>query len=99
LCHAFPAVQRDAGPFKLNYDVSLLPTLLQFVRKHQLIRAGDRIGIAVSGGADSVALLRALVELRVELGCILSVVHLHHSLRGADADADAAFVEQLAAEH
>jgi tRNA(Ile)-lysidine synthase len=69
------------------------------VRKHQLIRAGDRIGIAVSGGADSVALLRALVQLRDELGCILAVVHLHHGLRAADADADAAFVEQLAAEH
>jgi tRNA(Ile)-lysidine synthase len=77
----------------------LLPNLLQFVRKHQLIRAGDRVGVAVSGGADSTALLRALVELRAELGCILSVVHLHHGLRGADADADAAFVEQLAAEH
>jgi tRNA(Ile)-lysidine synthase len=77
----------------------VLPNLLQFVRKRQLIRAGDRVGVAVSGGADSTALLCALVELRVELGCILSVVHLHHGLRGADADADAAFVEQLAAEH
>jgi tRNA(Ile)-lysidine synthase len=77
----------------------LPPKLLQFVRKHQLIRAGDRVGIAVSGGADSTALLRALVELREELGCMLSVVHLHHGLRGADADADSAFVEQLAAEH
>jgi tRNA(Ile)-lysidine synthase len=76
----------------------LLPKLLQFVRKHQLIRAGDRIGVAVSGGADSVAPLRALVELRDEFGCVLSVVHLHHGLRAADADADAAFVEQLAAD-
>jgi len=83
----------------LNYDVRLLAKLLQFVRKHQLIQPGDRVGVAVSGGADSVALLRALLEVRSELGCILSVVHLHHGLRGPDADADADFVQHLAAEH
>ena len=88
-----------AAHSSLNYDVRLLPKLLQFVRKHQLIRAGDRIGVAVSGGADSVALLRALVDVRSQLGCILSVVHLHHSLRGTEADADLAFVQQLAADH
>ena len=77
----------------------MLSKLLQFVRKHRLIQAGDRVGIAVSGGADSVALLRALLEVRDELGCILSVVHLHHSLRGADADADLAFVQELTAQH
>jgi tRNA(Ile)-lysidine synthase len=75
------------------------PKLLEFVRKHGLISPGDRLGVAVSAGADSVALLRALLELRPQLGCILSVVHLHHSLRGDQADADAAFVQHLAAQH
>lgn len=79
--------------------VRLLRKLLQFVRSHTLVKPGDRIGLAVSGGADSVALLRAFVEARAELGCILSVVHLHHGLRGTDADSDAEFVRQLAAEH
>ncbi len=64
-----------------------------------MVAAGDRIGIAVSGGADSVALLRVLLELRGELGVVLSVVHLNHRLRGAEADADAAFVAELAATH
>ncbi len=57
---------------------------------------GQRIGVAVSGGADSVALLRRLLEERSSLGLVLSVVHLHHGIRGLEADADAAFVEGLA---
>lgn len=55
-----------------------------------------RLGIAVSGGADSVALLRQLADLRQQLGIVLVVLHVHHGIRGAEADADAAFVEQLA---
>ena len=57
---------------------------------------GQRIAAAVSGGADSVALLRRLLEERSQLGVVLSVVHVHHGIRGREADADAAFVEELA---
>ena len=57
---------------------------------------GMRLGVAVSGGADSVALLRRLVELWQELGLVLRVLHVHHGIRGAEADSDALFVEQLA---
>ena len=63
------------------------------------MRAGDRVGIAVSGGIDSVALLRLLIELRQELGIVLSVVHFDHKLRGAESDADQEFVAELAREH
>jgi tRNA(Ile)-lysidine synthase len=63
------------------------------------MRAGDRVGVAVSGGADSVALLRILLELRAELGVVLAVVHFNHGIRGADADADQRFVAALAAAH
>ena len=55
-----------------------------------------RLGVAVSGGADSVALLRALAERSAELGLVLHVAHLHHGLRGAEADGDLAFVRNLA---
>jgi tRNA(Ile)-lysidine synthase len=64
-----------------------------------LLRAGDRVGVAVSGGIDSVALLRMLIELRAELGIVLSVVHFNHGLRGAESDADEVFVAGLAREH
>lgn len=67
-----------------------------YVRKHDLLRPGDRAAIAVSGGADSVALLRLMLELRDGLGIVLSVVHLNHKLRAAESDADEQFVRKLA---
>ena len=74
----------------------MLPALQIYIRTHALFRPGDRVGIAVSGGADSVALLRALLELCSELGIVLSVIHLHHGIRGEEADADEHFVTALA---
>lgn len=64
-----------------------------------MLQPGDRLGIAVSGGADSMALLRLLLELRSELGIILSVIHLNHKLRGRESDEDEAFVAELARTH
>ena len=61
------------------------------------LRPGNRISVAVSGGADSVALLRALHAVSEEHGLVLRVVHVHHGLRGSEADDDAAFVRELAA--
>src|SRR5215469_1439279 len=52
--------------------------------------------VAVSGGSDSVGLLRALDALAPELGLKLSVAHLDHGVRGEAAQADAAFVAELA---
>ena len=73
--------------------------ILKNVRKHELLRASGRVGVAVSGGADSVGLLRILLELRGELGIVLSVVHLNHKLRGGESDADEEFVCGLAGAH
>lgn len=64
-----------------------------------LLRPGMRLAVAVSGGADSVALLRALVEAAPDIGLVLSVAHVHHGIRGPAADADAEFVAMLASEH
>jgi tRNA(Ile)-lysidine synthase len=61
-----------------------------------MMQPGDRVGTGVSGGSDSVALLRLLVELRSRLGVRLAVLHFHHQLRGSEADADEAFVAGLA---
>jgi tRNA(Ile)-lysidine synthase len=63
-----------------------------------LLRPGLRLAVGVSGGADSVALLRALAERSKELGLVLHAAHLHHGLRGAEADADLDFARRLAAE-
>jgi tRNA(Ile)-lysidine synthase len=63
-----------------------------------LVRAGERVCVAVSGGADSTALLLALVEANREkelLGVVLTAAHVHHGLRGLEADGDEAFVREM----
>jgi tRNA(Ile)-lysidine synthase len=63
-----------------------------------LLRAGERVCCAVSGGADSTALLLASAELNARkepLGVVLSAAHVHHGLRGVEADGDEAFVREL----
>jgi len=74
----------------------LVERVLEAIRKRELIRAGDRVAVAVSGGADSVALLLLLLELRGELGIVLSVAHVNHQLRGEESDEDERFVAELA---
>jgi tRNA(Ile)-lysidine synthase len=78
---------------------SLAERVLTHIRREELLCAGDRVGVAVSGGIDSVALLRLLIELRHKLGVVLSVVHFNHRLRGAESAADQEFVANLAGEH
>ena len=52
-----------------------------------LLKPGLKLAVGLSGGADSVALLRILAERSRELGLVLHAAHLHHGLRGAEADA------------
>ena len=77
----------------------MLDGLLQFASEHGLLRPGDRVAVAISGGADSVALLRLLLEARGELGIVLSVAHFNHKIRGPEADVDKSFVGALAEKH
>jgi tRNA(Ile)-lysidine synthase len=78
---------------------SLVERWLEHIQQQELLKAGDRVGVAVSGGIDSVALLHLLLELRQELGIVLSVVHFNHKLRGAESDGDQEFVAKLAREY
>ena len=65
------------------------------IERYRMIRRGDRVIIGVSGGADSTALLHVLVHLGGILKAQYRVVHVHHGLRGEEADRDARFVENL----
>ncbi len=61
-----------------------------------MLKAGMRLAVGLSGGADSVALLCSLADQSRELGLVLHAAHLHHGLRGAEADADLEFCRELA---
>ena len=65
------------------------------IARYHMIRRGDRVIIGVSGGADSTALLHVLAHLEGILKAQFRVVHVHHGLRGEEADRDAKFVENL----
>lgn len=83
---------RDAYPAG-----SLLPWLRRSLLERPLFSPDELVVLAVSGGPDSLCLLHCLAALRSDLGIRLHVAHVHHGLRGADADADAAFVIDRAA--
>jgi len=71
---------------------SFLTQVSEFIRSHRLIKPGQRILIAVSGGKDSMALLHALIYLRKAWSLSLCVVHIHHGIRDEEADRDERFV-------
>src|SRR5271165_3083452 len=73
--------------------------VLDAIRRARLANPGDRVAVAVSGGADSVALLRLLASLRDTLGITLLIAHFDHALRGMESEADAQFVAALSREH
>ncbi|HEY6390872.1 MAG TPA: tRNA lysidine(34) synthetase TilS, partial [Bryobacteraceae bacterium] len=75
----------------------MLHRIAEFIARHEMFSAGDRIGVAVSGGADSVFLLHALRELAPRWKLQLSVVHVEHGIRGKASREDAEFVRDLAA--
>jgi tRNA(Ile)-lysidine synthase len=74
---------------------SLPQNVLKSIERTRLFVPGDRVGAAVSGGADSVAMLRLLHALRAKLGIALFVIHFDHKLREESGD-DAKFVRELA---
>ena len=69
--------------------------MLSYIKEKELIPPGAHVLAACSGGADSVCLLLLLTELRDELKIRVTAVHVHHGLRGENADGDAAFVQAL----
>lgn len=76
---------------------TLIRRVAQTIARHGMLRPGERVGVGVSGGADSMCLLNVLMELAPEWGWRLAVLHLDHGLRGAESREDADFVERAAA--
>ena len=69
--------------------------LYSFLRQQNMVQPGDTVICAVSGGADSVALLFAFYLLKDKLQITLEAAHFNHHLRGAESDGDEAFVKEL----
>ena len=69
--------------------------LTAFIRQYDMVQPGDHVICAVSGGADSVALLFALYLQKDKLGIRLSAAHFNHHLRGEESDGDACFVREF----
>ena len=73
----------------------MLNKLLQALRRDEMVTPGDRVVCAVSGGADSMALLWSFYLLREKLGIRLAAAHFNHGLRGEESDRDEAFVRDF----
>ena len=69
--------------------------MLERIRTEGLLRRGDTVVIGISGGADSVCLFLLLRSIAAEWELSLAAAHIHHGIRGREADEDAAFVEEL----
>lgn len=72
--------------------------VLRFIREQKLLSPGDHVVCAVSGGADSMAMLLFFLRQRDTLGITLEAAHFNHLLRGEESDGDAAFVEHFCTE-
>ena len=72
-----------------------LVTVSRFIEENALLQAGDKVIVALSGGADSVALLHIFISLKEEYNLKLHAAHFHHGIRGEEADRDADFVTAL----
>lgn len=66
----------------------MIQKVLEVIKKEALVEAGELIVAGVSGGADSICLLSVLFELKEVLGIRLAAVHVHHGIRGEEADRD-----------
>ncbi len=76
---------------------AVLESALKTISRYNMLPAGARVAVAVSGGPDSVCLLHLLRELAPQFDLTLSIAHFNHKLRGAASDADECFVAELAA--
>ena len=65
--------------------------VLSAVNRFSLLSGGEKVTVALSGGADSVSLLFALLRLQKRLNITVSAAHFNHMIRGAEADRDEAF--------
>ena len=72
--------------------------MADWMNRHQMVQPGDCVWVALSGGADSVCLLRLLLKQTDAMQLTIRAVHVNHHLRGAESERDAAFCRALCAQ-
>ena len=70
----------------------------KYIRENHMLKAGDMVAAGVSGGADSIAMLHILKEIQRDMGFALEAVHIHHGIRGEEADRDEVMVRKICVE-
>ena len=70
----------------------------KYIRENHMVKEGDMVVAGVSGGADSMAMLHILKNVQKEFGFSLEAVHIHHGIRGEEADRDEALVRETCQE-
>ncbi len=92
-------MKRQSGQLGFTISVlidSLLDRVTEIITRYNMASPGDRLGVGVSGGADSVVLLHILQQLSQAFQIDLVVLHLNHGLRGTESDSDEEFVRAMA---
>ena len=78
---------------------SLEMKVWEYIREYEMISEGDKIVVGLSGGADSVFLFFIMLGLKERMNVEFVCVHVHHGIRGEEADRDKRFVEELCREY
>ena len=76
----------------------MIKSVLNYIKEYKMIEENDIIIVGVSGGADSVCLLRVLLEIGKVIPITIQVVHVEHGIRGEESQKDAEFVQRLCEE-
>ncbi len=83
--------------YTVNMKEHIMDKVERALIDHVGVKPGDRIIVGVSGGADSVSLLRVIQDLSIKLGLSIYAAHYNHGIRGENADGDSRFVSELCA--
>lgn len=95
--HDVMVAASDRFHFYCTEHLQVEATVSEYVQRHRLLQGVSRVGLAVSGGADSAALFHLMRPVCREAGLAVTVLHLNHGLR-AEAEEEEQFVRALAAE-
>ncbi len=96
LLYAKGRATRSPCALQLDFEAAVIRRVADFISRYNMFVPGQALGVAVSGGADSVCLLHVLAELAPRWALRLTVLHMNHQLRGEASASDEEFVRQLA---